>query len=267
MKRITVLLALLSLVCTFAWADGGDRLITPEEKAFIQKAYQQLVELLPAAPEGVDRKVEELAVPTLMGIGSEKYPICYFFYADYIKAEDMGRMMSIAQDAKGMEEMAEQMSKITEEMQEAVDAGNNARMVELQAKLQAVMSGNATVQKIEGAIQEQKSQSMHVEVSINHNGADYYQYQEIQAPAHCTYAIRRPRSEGADKTHATADTILFFGPFAKKQVNETLQIYAPREKAESKKIHQLIISFQAEPELADQYIAGMNLGAINALTK
>jgi len=66
---------------------------------------------------------------------------------------------------------------------------------------------------------------------------------------------------------SSTDTVLFFGAFGKKLVNETLEIYAPRVEARSTKIHRMIISIQGEAALADEYIARMNLADFAALTR
>lgn len=267
MKRIFILLGMFCLIGAAIWADGGDRLISPEEKAFIQSCYKTTVELLPAPPQGVEKKPQELTIPRLLGLGSEKYPVPFSYYCDYTKTADMGKIMNIAADANGLEDMSEQMGKISEEMDKALSAGDTGKFTELQAKMQAVISGNSTMQKMQGTIADQKSQSLQFNVAINPNGADYFLYKELPTRANTTYVIRRDKDPSPSHSYSTTDTVLFFGAFGKKVVNETLEIYAPRVEARSTKIHRLIISIQGEAALADEYIARMNLAGFEALTR
>ncbi|MBU1108498.1 MAG: hypothetical protein KKB51_17620 [Candidatus Riflebacteria bacterium] len=268
MKRISVILAVFCLFGAIIWADGDglSRPINAEERAFMLNCYQKALEFLPPAPEGVDKKPQEFTTPISLGLGTERYPIPLNFYCEYTKKADMQKMLDMAADSKGIEEMSEQMNKISEEMEKAINAGETDKIVGLQAKLQAVMSGNATMQKMQGSIEEQKMQSLHCEVSINPNGADYFLYKDIQVPANATYAIRRLKTT-PNHSFSTTDTVLFFGAFGKKLVNDTFEIYAPRVEAKSTKVHRLIISLQGEAALADEYIAKMNLAGFGALTR
>lgn len=268
MKRFCILLVMFCLVGATVWADGGgDRPISPEEKAFMQSCYTSTVALLPVPPQGVEKKPQELTIPRTLGLGTERYPVPFSYYCDYIKTADMGKIMNIAADGKGLEEMSEQMSKISEEMEKAISSGDNNKVMELQAKMQAVMSGNSTMQKMQGTIADQKNQSLHFNVAINPNGADYYQYKLLPARANTTYLIRRDKNASPTNSYSSTDTVLFIGNFGKKAVNDTLEIYAPRVEARSTKIHRLIISIQGEAALADEYIAKMNLAGLEELTR
>ncbi|PKL44885.1 MAG: hypothetical protein CVV42_19160 [Candidatus Riflebacteria bacterium HGW-Riflebacteria-2] len=95
MRRLCFLLVMFCLVGAAVWADGGDRLISPEEKAFIQSCYKTTVALLPAPPQGVGKKPQELTIPRALGLGTERYPVPFSYYCDYIKTADMGKVMEL----------------------------------------------------------------------------------------------------------------------------------------------------------------------------
>jgi hypothetical protein len=265
MKRFVAVVAVFCLLGVLAWADGGERPITEPEKAFYQNSYQKLVSLMPLPPQGVERNLEKLFIPQNLGLGAEKYPLSFLFQCGYQKSADMGKMMDIAKDAQGLEDLSTQMTQISAEIEAAVNAGDSKKAMELQEKMQAVMLGNSTMQQMQGAVNEQKSQSLNISVSINANGADFFQYSELPALTHVTHAIRREKSDVPEKSFTTTETVLFFGPYKKKKVNETFEIYVPHPEAESTKVHRLILRFEGEAKLADEYIAKMNLAGLAGL--
>lgn len=267
MKRLLLILTVFCAFCGLLLADGGaERPITADEKAFYETTYQKVLELLPEAQKGTTKKVDELTVPINKGVGSENYPTPIYISCEYRGAMSMQESMEagamMANDSNGLEDMSSQMSKITEEMQKAAEAGDQKKIVELQAKLQAVLQGNAGMAKMQKMSSDLEKKSMRMHVSINANGADFHPYKEISAPAGASLAIRRDK-----KKDLSSETILFFGPYTKKAYEETLQIYVKNEKASATKVHFFYISLEGEPEVCDAYIAKMNLAGFAALIK
>lgn len=270
MKRLALLMVFCCCFGGLLFADGGaEREITAAEKAFYGTTYLKVTDLLPQAPAGLERKIEELNVPRSMGVGAENYPIQYTIDCDYTKLVDqqaqMEMAMSMANDADGMAAMNEQITRISEELQAAVAKGDQQQMAQLQKKMQDVIQGNTGIQKLKKNADEHEKASFKLWVGINTNGADFWPYREIPAPANTGLAIRRDKTENSG-----CETVLFFGPYSKKVAGEkgdTLQIYAERKKADSTKIHYLMITIQGEPEVVDPFIASMNLAGFAALLK
>jgi hypothetical protein len=263
-------MVILTVFCTISgllFADGGaERPITADEKAFYETTYQKILELLPEAQQGTTKEVEELSVPTSRGVGAENYPTQFDISCEYRGEMSMQETMEagamMANDSSGLEDMSDQMSKISEEIQKAAEAGDQKKMVELQAEMQAVLQGNAGMAKLQKTAADLEKKSMRMYVSVNANGADFHPYKEIPAPSGAGIAIRRDKKEDLN-----SDTVLFFGPYTKKVYEETQQIYVKHEKASPTKVHYFYISLQGEPEVCDAYIAKMNLAGFAALIK
>jgi len=156
--------------------------------------------------------------------------------------------------------MSKQIGKISEEMEKAATAGDQKKILELQAKMQAVMQGNAGMAKLQKMRKEVEQQSMQLSVSINANGADFHPYHPIATPAGASMAIRRDKTDDVQ-----SDTVLFFGPYTSKVYEETMQVYVEPKPATGTKVHFFYIQLQGEPEVCDAYIAKMNLAGFAAL--
>ena len=267
MKRLVILISVFSLMAGVLFADGGaERPINAEEKAFYQTAYNKVIGLLPDSQNGIAKKAEEISIPNTVGVGSEKYPIQMYVTCSYKGEMSMQESMEagkmIADDAEGIENMSDQLAKLSEEMQKAAEAGDQAKIMELQAKMQAAVQGNSSMNKMQKTIGDLEAKSLTVEVAINANGSDFHPYKVIPAPAGASLAIRRDK-----KDDVKAETVLFFGPYANKPYEETMAVYVERKPAAATKIHYFYVSVTGEPEVCDAYIAQMNLSGLAALVK
>ena len=267
MKRLVILISVFSLMAGVLFADGGaERPINAEEKAFYQTAYNKVIGLLPDSQNGIAKKAEEISIPNTVGVGSEKYPIQMYVTCSYKGEMSMQESMEagkmIADDAEGIENMSDQLAKLSEEMQKAAEAGDQAKIMELQAKMQAAVQGNSSMNKMQKTIGDLEAKSLTVEVAINANGSDFHPYKVIPAPAGASLAIRRDK-----KDDVKAETVLFFGPYANKPYEETMAVYVERKPAAATKIHHFYVTVTGEPEVCEAYIAQMNLSGLAALIK
>lgn len=107
-----------------------------------------------------------------------------------------------------------------------------------------------------------KKKHLMIDVAVNAEGADFYPYKKIPAPAPANLAIFREKTEDVE-----AETILFFGPYKLKEAGKTMQVYTERKPADSSKVHYLYISVRGEPDLCREYISKINLPGFSALVK
>jgi len=265
MKKSVLLLVALCFVASLLSADGGaERPITAAEKAFYEETIRKVTSLLPEPQKDCSKKLEEITVPLRMGVGAENSPIPIYFTCSYRAGMNTQASMEagkmLADDASGLEDMSKQIGKISEEMEKAATAGDQKKILELQAKMQAVMQGNAGMAKLQKMSKEIEQQSMQLSVSINANGADFHPYHAIATPAGASLAIRRDKTDDVQ-----SDTVLFFGPYTSKVYEETMQVYVEPKPATGTKVHFFYIQLQGEPEVCDAYIAKMNLAGFAAL--
>ncbi len=267
MKRLVMLISAFCLMAGVLFADGGaERPINADEKAFYQTAYNKVVGLLPDAQNGIAKKAEEISIPNTVGVGSEKYPIQMYVTCSYKGEMSMQQSMEagamMANDADGLENMSDQLAKLSEEMQKAAEAGDQAKIMELQAKMQATVQGNSSMNKMQKTLGDLEAKSLTVEVAINANGSDFHPYKVIPTPAGASLAIRRDKHDDVK-----AETVLFFGPYVNKPYEETMAVYVERKPAAATKIHHFYVTVTGEPEVCDAYIAQMNLSGLAALIK
>lgn len=267
MKRLFTLLSVLCLIAGVLFADGGaERPINADEKAFYEATYNKIVELLPEVQNGIAKKAEEISIPNMVGVGSEKFPIQMYVTCVYNGEMSMQESMEagkmLADDAEGIENMSNQLARLGEEMQKAAETGDQAKIIELQAKMQATVEGNSSMNKLQKKTQDLEAKSLTVEVSINANGADFHPYKVIPTPAGADLAIRRDKRDDVK-----AETVLFFGPYVNKPYEETMAVYVERKPAAATKIHHFYVTVTGEPEVCDAYVAQMNLSGLAALIK
>lgn len=267
MKRLVILISAFCLMAGVLFADGGaERPINADEKAFYEATYNKVVGLLPDAQNGIAKKAEEISIPNTVGVGSEKFPIQMYVTCSYKGEMSMQESMEagkmLADDAEGIESMSDQLAKLSEEMQKAAEAGDQAKIMELQAKMQAAVQGNSSMNKLQKKTQDLEAKSLTVEVAVNANGCDFHPYKVIPTPAGASLAIRRDKHD-----NVKAETVLFFGPYVNKPYEQTMAVYVERKPAAATKIHHFYVSVTGEPEVCDAYIAQMNLSGLAALIK
>ncbi len=267
MKRMVILFSVFCLITGALFADGGvERPINANEKAFYEATYNKIIGLLPDSQNGIAKKAEEISIPNRVGVGSEKFPIQMYvscnYRAEMTMQEGMETGAMLANDSEGLENMSNQMSKLSEEMQKAAEAGDQAKIMELQAKMQAAVTGNASMNKLQKKSKDLDAKSLMVTASINANGCDFHPYKVIPTPAGASLAIRRDKTDDVK-----SETVLFFGPYVNKPYEETMAVYVENKPATSTKIHYFYVTVTGEPEVCDAYIAKMNLTGLAALTK
>ncbi len=267
MKRLVMIIAVFCLMTGSLFADGGiERPITAGEKAFYETTFRKVVDLLPDSQNGIAKKAEENSIPKMVGAGSENFPIPMYVSCSYKgqmsvqQSMEAGAMM--ANDSEGLENMSNQISKLSEEMQKAAESGDQAKIMELQAKMQAAVQGNASMNKVQKTVSDIEAKSLMVTASINANGADFHPYKVIATPAGASLAIRRDKRDDVK-----SETILFFGPYVNKPYEETMAVYVERKPAAATKIHYFYVTITGEPEVCDAFIAKMNLAGLAALIK
>ncbi|PKL46140.1 MAG: hypothetical protein CVV42_17430 [Candidatus Riflebacteria bacterium HGW-Riflebacteria-2] len=267
MKRLVMLFSVFCLMAAALFADGGaERPINSDEKAFYEATYRKIIDLLPDAQNGIAKKPEELSIPKMVGVGYEKFPIQMYVSCSYRGEMSMQQSMEagalLAKDAEGLESMSEQLNSLSEEMQKAAEAGDQPKMLELQAKMQAAVLGNSSMKNMQQMTSDLEAKSLSVEAAINANGADFHPYQVIPTPAGASLAIRREKSKDVK-----SQTVLFFGPYTNKPYKETMAVYVERKPATANKVHHFYLSVTGEPETCAAYIAKMNLTSLAALIK
>lgn len=267
MKRMITLFSVFCLMAGALFADGGaERPINADERAFYEATHKKIAALLPDSQNDIAKKVEEISIPNTVGVGSEKFPIQMYVTCSYKGQMSMQQSMEtsamMANDADGLESMSNQISKISEELQKAAEAGDQAKIMELQAKMQAAVQGNSSMNKLQKTIGDIEAKSLMVTAAINANGCDFHPYKVIPTPAGASLAIRRDK-----KDDVQSETVLFFGPYVNKPYEETMAVYVERKPAAATKIHHFYVTVTGEPEVCDAYIAKMNLAAFAALIK
>lgn len=267
MKRTALLIFLLSILSVMAFADGGiERKILPEEKAFYEATYRKIVDLMPESINDIQKKAGELSIPMTMGMGAEKRPIYFNISCDYRGEMTMQQSVEassmLAADADGIEDMSEKLAGLSEEMQKAAESGDQKKILEIQAKMQAAVEGNAGMANIQKITGDLEKKSVRVTIAINGSGSDFYPYYVIPAPAGTSMAIRRDRKKSYDP-----ETVLFFGSYTNKPYQETMAVYANVKQGQATKIHHMYIQLQGEHNACDELISKMNLSAFAALIR
>ena len=267
MKRLAMLFSVFCLMAGALLADGGaERPISSDEKAFYEATSRKIFDLLPDEQNGIAKKPEELSIPKMVGVGYEKFPIQMYVSCSYRGEMSMQQSMAagamLANDAEGLESMSDQITKLSEEMQKAAEAGDQPRIVELQTQMQAAVMGNSSMNNMQKITSELEAKSLSVEAAINASGADFHPYKVIPTPAGASLAIRREKSKDVK-----SQTVLFFGPYTNKPYQETMAVYVERKPAAATKVHHFYLSVTGEPEACAAYIAKMNLTGLAALIK
>lgn len=267
MKKMMLVVLGMVLLTGMAFGDGSaSRPIKPEETAFYQRVHEHLMACMPPALRGATRKGDEVSIPKMVEVGSENRPTPVSVFCQYDKAMSSEVMMSVGQDASSMEDLSNDMAKITEKLTEAATKGDQKEIARLQAEMQAAMNKNPLMNKMQKATADSRKDSAGIRIQVNANGAHYDFVKEIPAPAPACCAVRSDTTTGGPNAgDRTTVTYLFFGDFTKMVEGDTYKIYGKDLKGLGGKVHRLIVEISGDAALADEYIAAMDLKKLASL--
>lgn len=260
-------MAAMLTMTILAWADGGEeRFLTSAEKDYYKNTYQKAIALMPAAPAGWTVHLEELSMPTKVGVGSENRPMFFDILCDYQKPVTMD-LTSMEADSKSMEDLSGKLSSLGDKMNEAIAKGDQASIAQIQNEMQEAMNSNSGMQKMKSKIDDQMHNSAKVRIRINAHGADYSFVKEITPKAPAVYALRTVRASRPNQSDGLDTTMLFFGTYKKEKSGDTFKIYQTSDTGPGAKVQRLILEIEADEKIVDELLAKMDLNMLAAMIR